>query len=260
MRKRISLALSLILFFTLFLNSFSFAATPIDSSVKENIQYQKDLYTAIKEIEENNLNRNPDGTFEIIGEPSVEQEILDHLVVSVHNINDLIESGNLVTDESFRVYSTGDIQKGNLETNKTVYVEYDIFFEDVINRDQGISVEMGETNYSLSFNGNTVHADSYNPPVGLYFYWWGWELSLSEYATQVLINGLNTGAASAAVASALQAAGIITAGTAAVTGIIAAVVWFGGAAIGLADSLGGNKGIYFRGLYAPPVYYVWARS
>lgn len=176
------------------------------------------------------------------------------------NVNSLIHKGTLSTDENYRVYSKKDIKKGNLESNKNKYIEYDIFFKDAFTSNQKISVEVGEKTYSLSFNDNIARADSYSPPVGLYFYWWGWQLSLSEYATQVLINGLNTGAAATAVAAALQAAGIISAGSGAITAIVSAVLWLGSAAIGLADSMGGFKGVYFRGLYAPPVYYIWARS
>ncbi|OPH58925.1 hypothetical protein BC351_21525 [Paenibacillus ferrarius] len=245
---------------TLTFNSLTFASSPTNQQEKANIKQQKELYKAIKEIEKNNLKRKSDGTFEITGKPKVEQEILDNLKLSMNNVNKLVNEGYFSTDENFRVYSKKDIKKGNLESNKTDYVEYDTFFKDALKSDEEISLEVGEKTYSLSFNDNVAKADSYSPPIGFYQYWWGWQLSLSEYATAVLVNGLNAGAGTAAVAAALQAAGIITVGSALITGIVSAVLWFGSSAIGLADSIGGFKGVYFRGLYTPPVFYLWARS
>lgn len=257
MKKKISLALVLTMFLTLIFNSLTFAASPTKKQEeKESIKKQVELYKAIKEIEKNNLTRRSDGTFEITGKPKVRQEILDNLKASVAATNSLVIEGTLSTDANNRVYMKKDIEKGNLESNKNNYVEEDIFFQDAIKKSQEVSLEVGGNTYSLSI-GNIAHADSYSPPVGLYYYWWGYQLALDEWGTQVLVQSLSWGSGAAAVAAAMQASGIITAPSVPLSALAFAIGKMAAESIKFADYLGGNKGVYFSGLYSYGLFFMY---
>ncbi len=66
-------------------------------------------------------------------------------------------------------------------------------------------------------------------------YWWGVGVQISHATTQKIIKVLNAGGGAAGVAAALQAAGVITAGSAIATGIAAAALVMGSVALDLCD-------------------------
>lgn len=251
--------ISLVLVAVLLVSNISMAAAP--KTEVNLIQEKKEFYKTIKEMEKY-LVRNEDGTLNVTKIPNGNAEYIESILSGMAEINEQILNGYLESDENLRIYANEDyILKGNIRSNKENYVEYDVFFEDAIEFDSIELVEFNETSLILDFTDNEVHADSYSPPVGLYFYWWGWELAIDNATTLDIIDVMNIGAGSAAIAAILQAEGIITAPSALVTEVISGVLWIGGAAINLINRNGGNKGVYFRGLYSvPPLYYCWARS
>lgn len=268
MFKKFVRVLTVVVIFAMLFSNISFAIsdkkpelTPSQKQmIREQIQNQKDFYKTIKTVEKH-VKRNGDGTLEIKGTPKVKKEYLDTIKTNMAEINKLIKEGVLETDNNLRVYSNENyIQKGNLRNNKDNYVDYDVFFEDIEKAERTLDINIGNKTVSVGINGNAVYADSYSPPVGLYAYWWGWELALDEYATQILVKGLNAGAGASAIVAACSAAGIITAGAAVPAAIISAVLWFDGGYIDLIDYIGGNKGVYFRSYFYVTTPYIWYRS
>ncbi len=87
-----------------------------------------------------------------------------------------------------------------------------------------------------------------------YYYWWGWKVVLTEYETQTLILGLGAAGASVAAIAALLAWLGIPAG---IAGVIAAFLAAGSADIAFIDHLGGNKGVYFSGIWGTNIVWCW---
>jgi hypothetical protein len=72
-------------------------------------------------------------------------------------------------------------------------------------------------------------------------HWWGIELDLNSYWTSKLVNFINFGAGAAAFVAALEAFGVITAPSAAVSLVISGILWMGAAAIGFCSNSRGVK-------------------
>ncbi|QSZ27672.1 hypothetical protein ACETAC_01850 [Aceticella autotrophica] len=274
-KRKIRIFTTLLIFCLLFTN-FSFVIADnkqeLTKSQKEMVNKQInnaiEFYKTIKYLEKY-VKRNSDGTFEIKGNsenmnPQIKPIYLESIKANMKEINKLIKQGILTTDNKLRVYANDKyIRKGNIESKKDNYIDYDIFFKNVIEENNNLnelSINLGKKTLNMGFNNNKAYADSYSPPVGLYYYWWGCELALNEHATQVLINGLNTGAAGAAVVAACAAAGIITSPAAIPAGLVSAILWFDNAYIALVDSIGGNKGVYFVSYLYVTSPLVWHRA
>ncbi len=102
-----------------------------------------------------------------------------------------------------------------------------------------------------------INAKSISEPSLLsttYYYWWGWKVVLTEDETQTLILGLGAAGASVAAIAALLAWLGIPAG---IAGVIAAFLAAGSADIAFIDHLGGNKGVYFSGIWGTNIVWCW---
>lgn len=85
----------------------------------------------------------------------------------------------------------------------------------------------------------------------------GCRVAFNEWETQIIINALWTGAGAAGVYAALAAIPGITLPAAVVVGLVAAILAFGGGYLGLVDTLGHNRGIYFGIRWIPWSVVVW---
>lgn len=258
MIKRLRIV-SLVLATSLLFSSVSFAV--VDKTASNQIKEEKEFYKAIKMIEKKVV-RNEDGTFEFEKDLKISGKYFDSISQGMSEINSLILDGYLETDDNLRVYSNEKyVLKGNNKNNKAEYVKYDVFFEEFTKNNSIEVIEIGDSVLNIDIAGNTSYADSYSPPVGLYFYWWGWNLAIDNDTTLDLIDLMNVGAGASAIAGLLAAEGIISSPAALPLGITSGVLWIGSAVINFTNRHGGYKGVYFRGLYSvPPVYYIWARS
>lgn len=66
-------------------------------------------------------------------------------------------------------------------------------------------------------------------------HWWGVKIHFNKGAVQKIAEMLNAGAGAAAVLSALEAAGVISAPKAVVTALVSALLWLGGANLSFMD-------------------------
>lgn len=110
---------------------------------------------------------------------------------------------------------------------------------------------MVQTSYAVT--GNTVrqlvHPDTsavypltVDPKITTQ--WWGWQIELSNKQTNKLVKAITVAAGVVGLAAALQAAGIVTAGSGAVTGVAAGLLAIGAAAIDLCNW--NDKGVYIN--------------
>ncbi|MEF7561192.1 MULTISPECIES: hypothetical protein [Bacillus cereus group] len=90
--------------------------------------------------------------------------------------------------------------------------------------------------------------DNYKPPVGLNIDWANFsaQLSLDDQTTRWLAAAIDSGANAGTIASGLAALGVITAEAAPITLVISGILKVGGGAINSANTIGGNKGVYFN--------------
>ncbi|PHA28018.1 hypothetical protein [Bacillus wiedmannii] len=90
--------------------------------------------------------------------------------------------------------------------------------------------------------------DNYNPPVGLNIDWANFsaQLSLDDQTARWLAAAIDSGANAGTIASGLAALGVITAEAAPITLVISGILKVGGGAINSANTIGGNKGVYFN--------------
>lgn len=257
--KKFTRVLATVLVVTFLLSNMSFAVT--DTKHQELLQTQvnneKDFYKTIKAVEKS-VQRNTDGTFEIKGTPNVQAEYLTIIKTNMLEINKLIQAGILETDSNLRVYADEKyILKGNLKTNKANYVDYDVFFKDT--QKSSLNVSLGRQTVSLSLNGNVSYADSYQPPVGAYYYWWGYMVSMDERTTQLVINQIYMGAGAAGIAGVFCSEGIITWPGALPAFVFSGILTIGAAYMSWIDAYGGNHGVYID-VYAYAAPWIWYRS
>lgn len=89
--------------------------------------------------------------------------------------------------------------------------------------------------------------DNYKPPVGLNIDWANFsaQLSLDDPTTRWLADAINSGANASAIAGGLATMGVITAEAVPIIAVISGILKVGGGTITSANTLGGNKGVYF---------------
>ncbi|MCL7749562.1 hypothetical protein [Halalkalibacter alkaliphilus] len=92
-----------------------------------------------------------------------------------------------------------------------------------------------------------TRADPYRPPVGLNWSWrtQTWQLALDDASTRWLADAINSGSNAAAIAAGLVALGVLSAPEAGAIAVISGILKIGGGTITSANTLGGNKGVYF---------------
>jgi hypothetical protein len=86
---------------------------------------------------------------------------------------------------------------------------------------------------------------------GFNCYWWGCELDIDSVTTSRVEGLLNAGAGAAAIGAALQAAGVITAGSALATAIVSGVLWMGAGVIQACANENGVS-LYWAGIPGGP--------
>jgi hypothetical protein len=82
-------------------------------------------------------------------------------------------------------------------------------------------------------------------------YWWGWELKLDAYAADKLVDLLEAGASLAGLISLLMTIGVVTSPGAVVSGIAAAILALGAAAVSLCSN---SRGVKIKKPYVGPFY------
>ncbi|MED2186951.1 hypothetical protein [Bacillus wiedmannii] len=96
--------------------------------------------------------------------------------------------------------------------------------------------------------------DSYHPPRGLKFFWWGMQLSLDNNDTQMLIDIIREGGGVASITNFLVKAGIIASIAELPASFVAGLLGLELATIALVNRTGGNKGVYFDIPYTSVAY------
>lgn len=218
MKQLISTILVLALFMTSGVGSFASDDTSKNIN-KEEYKNTEEEYNksneAINQVEKY-LIRNSDGTFKLPDDIKSKinkeyHEYIPSIIKGMEETNELIHNGEYTSDENFNVTPT----KSDVAESKILY---------------------------------GVKNDGYHPRLGLHKYWWGWELGISNAATQNIVDALAVGGGAAGVAAALAAGGIITSIAALPTGVAAGLATMGAGTINAVNRWGGYHGVFFRSL------------
>ncbi|MFW6016264.1 MAG: hypothetical protein ACOCRK_07470 [bacterium] len=232
MKKLIILALVVAMFVT---SSFSTLAKNNDQQRKnpKNKKQQVEFNDVIAEYEQY-LVRNDDGTLSLPKDIAKKvdkqyRKYINEIKKGLNDTNNLIKEGYLVSDKNFNM----------IQVNESTTL---------FNDNSTFSVSSTSTN------------DGYHPIRGLHFYWWGFELGLTNNDIDIIGGLILIGEGASGIAAGMKQIGLIKVPVANKYIIGAAVVVLGcWSVVEGINKLGGNNGVYIRKTHLNSVPYVWYR-